>query len=185
MGSDVLSSPGVRPSVESESLDSSINALKATVVLTASGVAGRVALQHVPSVEPLIAVAAASGFYFGARYGVASGASGFLISNFLVFGGQGPWTVFQVLGAGFSGLAGGFSGKLFENRYGFLLSVLIGVLGFELFVNLGSVVYASFSGVGVGYLVAAAPFSGAHVLSSLGFGGVIYGAKEMVEKYRV
>lgn len=155
-----------------------------TIALTASGVAGRVALQHIPSLEPLIAVAAATGFYFGAKKGVLAGASGYYLSNFLVFGGQGPWTIFQVVGAGAAGLAGGTFGKLFEGRKAFFTSAFIGVLAYEIIVNIGSLSFAAFTGIGVSYLISALPFSLTHIASTIGFGLVLYGAKEKIGLFR-
>lgn len=172
--------------IDSESDSGSLisSALATTVALTASGIAGRVALQHVPSVEPLIAVAAATGFYFGARKGVLAGATGFYLSNFLVFGGQGPWTVFQVLGAGAAGLSGGIFGKFFNGRTAFFTSAFIGVAAYEILVNLGSLTFAAFTGVGVSYMVSALPFTLTHIASTLGFGLILYGAKEKIGLYR-
>lgn len=167
---------------DSDSLISS--ALTTTLALTASGIAGRVALQHIPSVEPLVAVAAATGFYFGTRKGVFAGATGFYLSNFLVFGGQGPWTVFQVLGAGAAGLSGGMIGKFFNGRTAFFTSAIVGVIVYEILVNLGSLTFAAFTGIGVSYLVSALPFTLTHIASTIGFGLILYGAKEKIGLYR-
>lgn len=170
---------------ESDSGSSRLSsALATTVSLTVSGVIGRVSLQHIPSVEPLIAVAAATGFYFGTKEGVLAGATGYYVSNFLVFGGQGPWTIFQVLGAGAAGLTGGAFGKFFEGRTAFFTSAFIGVAVYEILVNIGSLSFAAFTGVGTAYLLSALPFSLTHLASTLGFGLILYGAKEKIGLYR-
>lgn len=186
MGADILAEQGLTPSgTEDESGTSAVySTLAVAAALTGAGVAGRVALQHVPSVEPIIAVAAATGFYFGTRKGIMAGASGFYLSNFLVYGGQGPWTVFQVLGAAVAGVSGGIIGKVSEGRYAFLSSLFVGVLSYELFVNLGSLTFASFTGIGTAYLASAAPFILTHVASTIGFGLILYGSKEKIGLYR-
>jgi hypothetical protein len=184
---DTVAEPDTQPSLELlESSDSGINTdvLKTTAIITATGVAGRVALQHVPSVEPLIAVAAATGFYFGTKEGMIAGGTGYYLSNFLVYGGQGPWTAFQVAGAALAGASGGLIGKASEGKYAFLSSAVVGVLIYEILVNIGSLGFASFTGVGIGYLAAALPFTATHIASTIGFGLMLYGSKEKIGLYR-
>jgi len=158
--------------------------LKVMVALTAGTIAGRVALQHVPNVSPVIAVTAASGYYFGIREGVVTGASAYYLSNFLVYGGQGPWTFFQVAGAASAGLAAGIMGKKLSSKLAYLTSVLVGVLLFQISVNIGSLTYAAFTGMGLAYLASAVPFALTHISSSLGFGLMLYGSKEKIGLYR-
>ncbi|WEL23849.1 hypothetical protein [Candidatus Nanohalovita haloferacivicina] len=158
-------------------------AFAVTAVLTATGVAGRVALQHVPSVEPLIAVAAATGFYFGMREGVAAGATGYYISNFLVWGGQGPWTFFQVLGAAAAGVTGGLAGNISKGRNAFLVSTAVGLVVYEVVINLASVGFMA-SGFSFAFMAAALPFAFAHLVSTVGFGLILYGSKEKIGLYR-
>lgn len=144
--------------------------------LTGTGIVSRALLQSFPSVEPLIAVAVAIGFYKGPRYGIAAGASGFYLSNFLVYGGQGPWSLFQLLGAGAAGLIGALGGRFGDGRVVFFGSMIAGVFGFELAVNAGSVTMASLFGGGIGMLVAAVPFVVIHLVSTCGFGMMLYGS---------
>lgn len=187
MGADILTEQRFLTPSESDndsSTSTAYSTLAVTTALTAAGVAGRVALQHIPSVEPLVAVAAATGFYFGAKKGAVAGASGFYISNFLVYGGQGPWTVFQVLGAATAGLSGGLLGKVSEGRYTFLSSALVGVIAYEFFVNLGSLTFATFTGIGATYLASSVPFVLTHIASTIGFGLILYGFKEKIGLYR-
>ena len=132
----------------------------------------------------MIAVAAATGFYFGLKKGALAGASGYYLSNFLVFGGQGPWTIFQVIGAGAAGLTGGIFGKLFKGRTAFFTSAFLGVLTYEIIVNVGSLSFAAFTGMGISYLISALPFSLTHIASTIGFGLILYGAKERIGLYR-
>lgn len=184
---DTVAEPDTQPSLNLlESTDSGINAevLKTTAVLTATGVAGRVALQHIPSVEPLIAIAAATGFYFGTRQGMFAGGTGYYLSNFLVYGGQGPWTAFQIVGAAAAGASGGLIGKVSEGKYAFLSSAFVGVMMYELTVNIGSLGFASFTVIGAAYLASAVPFVLTHIASTIGFGLILYGSKEKIGLYR-
>lgn len=151
-------------------------ALTATAALTASGIIGRVALQHVPSVETVLPVAIAVAFYAGKKQGLASGMTGFYATNFLVYGGQGPWTFFQVAGAGLAALSAAYMGRISSGRKMYFASLVVGTAAFELAINAGSLF---FSGVGLlsmpVYLLAAVPFALTHLASTVGFGVTLYG----------
>ncbi|MDY6776656.1 MAG: hypothetical protein SVQ76_00960 [Candidatus Nanohaloarchaea archaeon] len=151
----------------------------ATAALTGLGVLGRSAFQHVPSVAPLVAVAVAAGFYGGARHGLASGSTGYLASNFLVWGGQGPWTAFQVGGAALAGTVGAFLGRISGRRGAFLASLVAGTLAYEAAVNLGSLLYMPW--LGVAGLAAAVPFAAVHLASTIGFGSILHGFEHKLE----
>lgn len=151
-----------------------------TAALTGAGIGGRVMLQHIPSVEPLIAVAVAIGFYNGARHGIAAGATGYYLSNFLVFGGQGPWSLFQLIGGAGAGLIGALAGRHMNNRMAYLGALLGGVLAFELAVNMWTLVPSSLIGGGVTTVLAAAPFILAHGISTIGFGAILYGTRTRI-----
>lgn len=152
----------------------SVRRAAATALLVGAGVGGRVALQHVPSVSPGVAVAVAAGLYGGWRHGAATGAGVFMISNSLVWGGQGPWTVFQVLGAG---AAGGLAGMLPRGRGGTVAALVGGTVAFEAVVNLGSALYMPW---GLAALPAALPFAATHLAATLGFGGVLHGFDDYI-----
>lgn len=154
-----------------------------TAMLAGGGVAGRVALQGVPSVEPLVPLAIATGFYVSWRHGAAVGMSGFYASNFLVWGGHGPWTVFQCLGAGMAAVAGALFARMGDGRRVFVGSLVAGTLLYEVAVNLGSVVTTPWMlAAGVAGMVAALPYAAVHIGSSLGFGGVFYGLRTYIER---
>lgn len=70
--------------------------------ICAVGVAGRAALFMVPAFKPVLAVVIVSGVALGAQQGFLVGAMTMFVSNF--FFGQGPWTPWQMLGAGLTGL---------------------------------------------------------------------------------
>lgn len=144
--------------------------------LFSAAVAGRVALQWVPSVEPIIPFAVLAGFLFGMKEGTALGAGAYIISNFLVWGLQGPWTIFQAFGAAVPGAAAGIIGKVkkAKTRDIIILSIL-GTVFFEIIMNISG------AAMGIGllgafslftiplYFVTSAPFSTVHILSNIIF----------------
>ncbi|MFB6204760.1 MAG: hypothetical protein ABEJ75_03885 [Candidatus Nanohaloarchaea archaeon] len=177
---DVL--PGSSPDLKdvSDSVGSTLTRrLAATAALTATGIAGRVLLQHSPSVEPIVAIAVGIGFIHDWRHGASSGASGFFLSNFLVWGGQGPWTVFQVIGAGAAGATGGLFSRFSSSRTMFFASLVAATVLYEFSVNLGSLVYGM-GALNPAFLAAAVPFGLIHLTSSISFGAMIYGFKERI-----
>jgi len=170
-----------------------------TTLLTAAGVAGRVAFQFIPSVEPLTPLAILLGFFVGPVAGFFSGASGFFASNFLVWGGQGYWTIFQCVGAGVAGLIGGLFGKFFRfnerffgNRFSkkelfaALAATAIGITLYETIVTLGTGAVATLFNPALLllYAVTSIPFSLVHLASSLGFATALYEFKEQLKKMK-
>lgn len=157
--------------------------LAATAALTASGILGRVALQHYPSIETVLPVAIAVGFYAGKKQGLASGMTGFYATNFLVYGGQGPWTFYQVAGAGLAAVMASYMSKISSGKNMYFGSLIMGALAFELVVNSVSLIS---SGTGLlsapSYLLAAVPFALTHLVSTLGFGVTIYGFNRTLGK---
>jgi energy-coupling factor transport system substrate-specific component len=152
--------------------------------LTSLGVLGRAAFQFIPSVEPLTPINILTGFLFGPIAGFLSGVSGFYLSNFLVWGGQGPWTIFQCLGAGVAGLLGGMIGKLGKkSRVKFLLSTFIGITAYEIIVTVLMGALFSFPLL-LFYIITSIPFSIVHLVSSLGFSLSFYEFKNQIKKFR-
>ena len=157
--------------------------IAAVMLLTAAGVLGRVALQYVPSVEPLTPMAVLIGLLFGPFAGFASGASGFYASNFLVWGGQGPWTVLQCAGAGLAGALGGLAGKGNRSPLAAVAATICGVLLYETVVTLGSAALVSLSApFAFLYVLTSLPFSFVHLTSSTGFMLAFYACKDDVRK---
>lgn len=150
--------------------------------LIGGGVVGRAAFQHLPNVEPLIALTVLSGFYLGSKKGLLIGSTSYYLSNFIIWGGQGPWTVFQVIGAGLAGAIGGITGKKLKGKTNYILSCLIGATAFQIVVNIGSLTYSSFTGLGILYLVSAIPFTLTHIASTIAFGLILYGTKEKIHR---
>lgn len=142
--------------------------------LLSIAVAGRVALQFVPSVEPIIPLAILAGLLFGPKEGFALGGSAYIISNFFVWGLQGPWTIFQALGAGIAGGFGGIVGKTkAPNSKDLIALSIIGTIFFEILMNISG----SFMGIGLFlgvlglplYFLTSLPFTAVHIISNIGF----------------
>ncbi len=141
-------------------------------------VGGRVALQYVPSVEPIIPLAVLVGLRFGVKEGFTLGGSAYIISNFFVWGMQGPWTVFQALGAGIPGALAGLIGKIKKpGKFDLIFLTIIGTILFEVSVNIGGY----FFGLGtyggplglLMYFITSIPFSLTHITSNIVFAAVL------------
>ena len=103
--------------------------LALTAVMCALGIAGRAVFAAVPFFKPVGAVTILAGLSFGPRTGFLCGALIMLISNFMF--GQGPWTVFQMLGFG---IMGALSGLLFYKRERLCKPLILSVFGFLCYV---------------------------------------------------
>jgi len=153
-------------------------------LLTTFGIFGRAAFQFIPSVEPLTPLTILTGFLLGPISGFISGVIGFYLSNFLVWGFQGPWTIFQCLGAGLAGFIGGLIGKLGKkSRTKFLISTFIGIIVYEIIVTVGMGAIFAFPFL-LFYIITSIPFSLIHLSSSLGFSLSFYEFKEHIKKLR-
>ena len=146
------------------------------LAMLATAILGRVALQYVPSVEPIIPFAILAGLLFGMKEGFVMGGAAYIISNFLVWGMQGPWTIFQALGAAIPGLAAGFYGNFRKaGTKEFILLAIAGTVFFEIVMN----VSGALMGIGfVGaftlatiplYFITSLPFSAAHIATNAAF----------------
>lgn len=140
---------------------------------------GRVAMQGIPSVEPIIFFAVLAGWLFGSKKGFAVGATSLFLSNFFVFGGQGPWTVFQAAAFGTAGFLGGFLRKKATLIECFLVMILATLI-FEIIVDVGSVIYNP-ANIFSAFLLSL-PFLAIHVVSNGIFSLALPKAKEFVEK---
>jgi uncharacterized membrane protein len=72
--------------------------------LAALAVAGRVALSPIPNVVPTTDIVLLAGYALGGAPGFVVGALAAVVSNFWL--GQGPWTAWQMVGWGMTGLLG-------------------------------------------------------------------------------
>src|SRR5437588_288279 len=94
--------------------DARVVALVAT--LAAFAALGRIAFVAVPNVKPTTDIVLLSGYALGPAPGFMVGAAAGLTSNF--FFGQGPWTPWQMVGWGMTGLIGAGLAGLTARRIG-------------------------------------------------------------------
>jgi energy-coupling factor transport system substrate-specific component len=107
--------------------DARIVALVGT--LAAFAALGRIAFAAVPNVKPTTDIVLVAGFALGGAPGYVVGAVAALTSNF--FFGQGPWTPWQMLGWGATGIAGALLARATKGHIGRLPLALVSfVLGF-------------------------------------------------------
>ncbi len=126
----------------------------------------RAAMQFIPSVEPVTFFAVLAGWLFGSIRGFMVGATTLYVSNFLVFGGQGPWTPFQAISFGIAGLLGGLISK--RMRYIEAIGcMLAATIVFELIMNLFSGIF--FGGNILLAFFTAGYFIVVHVISNISF----------------
>jgi energy-coupling factor transport system substrate-specific component len=140
----------------------------------------RVPMQAVPSAEPLTFFAILAGWLFGRNKGFIVGASSLYISNFLVMGGQGPWTPFQALGFGIAGWVGGLLRKnasIFE----IVTISVIGTLIFELIINSATPLMLGGASIFTAFALAI-PFTLVHLVSNLLFAFGLKPAKKYIEE---
>ncbi len=174
-------------------LKENVKSLLIFSLLTGGAIAGRATLQNVPSVETITPFSILAGFMLGPVYGFMAGASGFYASNFLVWGGQGPWTIFQMLGAGIAGAVAGIFGKIYKNFKMYMISAILGIAFYELIVDVGgSLIFFGLFGIPA-YIITSLPFSAVHLFSTLGICSVLWGFRKslpkfghkVVEKYKI
>ncbi len=122
----------------------------------------RSAMQFIPSFEPITFFAVLSGFMYGRRKGFIVGASSLYISNFIVFGGQGPWTIFQAFSFGAAGYIAGVFRK--NNYFNAFSSMLLSTVLFEIIMNSYSTVF--FDGSVVIAFASAIPFTATHLITN-------------------
>jgi energy-coupling factor transport system substrate-specific component len=107
--------------------DARIVALVAT--LAAFAALGRIAFAAVPNVKPTTDIVLVSGYALGGAPGFVVGATAALISNF--FFGQGPWTPWQMVGWGATGLIGAGLALVARRQIGrWPLAMVCAVVGF-------------------------------------------------------
>ncbi|MFH1641828.1 MAG: DUF6580 family putative transport protein [Nanoarchaeota archaeon] len=138
----------------------------------------RAPMQAIPSAEPITFFALLSGWLFGKRKGFFVGAGALYASNFLVFGGQGIWTLFQAIGFGMAGFLGGFLRKNSKIWHVLLISIL-GTVFFELIINIGSLFMFPFGFFTL--FLTALPFGIIHLISNTSFALLLPQTKKFIE----
>ncbi|MFH1856779.1 MAG: ECF transporter S component [Candidatus Omnitrophota bacterium] len=103
-----------------------------TLLAVLAGIAAsmRVMFSFMPNVQPATFLIIITGFVFGGGAGFLTGTISALVSN--LFLGQGPWTLWQMLGWGICGVLGGFLGR-FKFRRPKMFLVLAGLVSGYLF----------------------------------------------------
>ena len=135
------------------------------ITLITTAVLGRILLQPLPSVEPITFIALLAGSLFGWKKGAAVGASSWYLSNFFMFGGQGPWTLIHIG----SGIVTGALGGLMLKKPTIIKSIIaitLATIIFEITINLMSGLL--FYGLIISFITAI-PFAITHLISNLVF----------------
>lgn len=91
-----------------EKKEGSIRRMVMIAVMTAITVLGRLIFAAVPGLKPMWAIIILTGIYMGPECGFLVGSLSAVVSN--IFFGQGPWTPFQMLTCGLTGLLSGLPG---------------------------------------------------------------------------
>ena len=122
--------------VEFEEKQISAKQISLIAMLGTISAAARVPFAAIPNVQPCTYLIICSGIVFGPTAGFMVGAVTAAVSN--IFLGQGPWTLFQILGWGLAGLTSGLlfntsskggtllKSKVFLAAYGVLWGYLFG-----------------------------------------------------------
>ncbi|MAG39012.1 hypothetical protein CMO90_02895 [Candidatus Woesearchaeota archaeon] len=139
----------------------------------------RVPMQTMPSVEPITFFALLAGWLFGRKKGFLVGSGALITSNFFVFGGHGPWTIFQALGFGIAGFLGGFLRKK-SGYIGAITVALVATISFEIIMNLSSIII--FPAGALMLFLTALPFTIAHLASNLLFAVALPKAKKLIDE---
>lgn len=137
----------------------------------------RVPMQVLPNVEPLTFFALLAGWLFGSKKGALAGVSSLYISNFLVFGGHGPWTIFQAFGYALVGFLGGLLRK--KSGVVEVLSItLIATISLQLIFNLGWSIMIGFNFLAA--MLTGAIFTIIHIASNIVFATLLPKARKLV-----
>lgn len=91
-----------------EKREGNIRRMVMIAVMTAIAVVGRLIFAPVPAFKPVAATIILTGIYMGPEAGFLTGSLSAVVSN--IFFGQGPWTPFQMLTLGLTGLLSGLPG---------------------------------------------------------------------------
>lgn len=154
------------------------------------GAALRFVMQPIPSAEPITFFAILGGWLFGKKKGFITGASAGFLSNFIMFGGQGPWTIFQMLGWGIAGFLGGMIKdiKPHKNYAWFWLKSILPIMAiaiistaiFDLIMNISWAFIFPYSILGI--LISALPFFMIHLVSNLIFAPMLPFVRKLIHE---
>ncbi|MFT3951927.1 MAG: ECF transporter S component [Oscillospiraceae bacterium] len=116
-------------------------------VMCAAATVGRAVFGFIPQVKPVTVIVITMGVCFGMHTGFITGALCALVSNMLF--GQGPWTLWQMLGWGIIGLlAGLLKDKKLSHSLIFMCGFsFVGAFVFGLITDVWTVVFYSADGI--------------------------------------
>src|SRR3989338_1672010 len=137
----------------------------------------RVPMQIIPNAEPLTFFALLSGWSFGWKKGILAGVSSLYISNFLVFGGNGPWTIFHVIGYGLVGFLGSILRKK-ATMFEVLSLTFIATLSLQIIFNFGWSIFIGFNFFAA--MLTGSIFTAVHIISNLIFATLLPKARKIV-----
>jgi energy-coupling factor transport system substrate-specific component len=168
--------------------DASAQELSLVASLAALATASRVLFAGLPNVKPVTFVVLVSGVALGPGPGFMVGATSALVSN--LFFGQGPWTPWQMLAWGATGLVGGLLGRggRMPRRWELVVGGALMALAFDWFVTIW--MYISFTAhtwpAFLALYARGLPFDVAHVGATALFAG-LFGveAVRIVARFRV
>ncbi|MFC1454911.1 DUF6580 family putative transport protein [Candidatus Undinarchaeota archaeon] len=147
------------------------------LALLATAVAGRVAFQPLPNIEPMTSIALLAGILLGSRAGFIFGVNALLASAPFMFLGVGIWTPLQAVGMGIAGYLGGMiKGKITVKK-----TVFVGLLATLLYHVVLDTWYAIFALSPLSLLMGI-PFTVTHMASTAGFSLGVPAAKEKIER---
>lgn len=148
--------------------------------LTGGAVLLRKAMEPMPNVEPVMFFAVLAGWLFGRKKGLAVGASSAVLSNLIMFGGQGPWTIFQAIGWGAGGYLGGFLPK--KARWYHVTGImLLATLVYQLGMNISTPLFFPI-GATLTILALAVPFIFAQFAGNFAMSFFMPSMKKFIEK---
>lgn len=102
-------------------------------MLASLAVAGRMALAHLPNIQPVTAIIIIAGFWLGPSAGVLIALLTAFVSNVLL--GMGIWTIWQIIAWSLIGIIAGLLGKVWPKLpvwalsiYGFISGMFFGII---------------------------------------------------------
>jgi|TARA_B100001971_G_C18240904_1_gene570836 uncharacterized membrane protein len=133
------------------------------VTFISLAILGRILLQGFPSIEPITFFTILAGSILGWRKGLATGISSWYLSNFFMFGGQGPWTIIHIANGALAGLLAGIFLYKKTTLPKVITITLISTLLFEISINTmsGLLFFGLFAS-----FISAIPFTITHIISN-------------------
>jgi len=144
-------------------------------ILAAITAASRIPFAALPNIKPCTFLIIVTGLVFGSLAGAMVGSMTALVSNF--FFGQGPWTVWEMMGWSMVGIVAGYVGRRYPN-FGVKEIVLLGIVlgvAYNLLMDFSSWItfYRADPDLLIPTFVAGIPFGILHVIGNVIFALVL------------